>query len=784
MPTYLHPGVYIEEIPSGVKPIEGVSTSVTAFVGAANRGPAGEATLIGKLDDYVSEFGNVASDTDHMGLAVQAFYLNGGRDAYICRLVGAGSASADTTVNGQGPPGGPATAAAVFTITATSEGDWGNDVYVKIVKPDPDALSFDLLVGHRKDGEFVEDESFAGLTMVEDDANYALNQVNGNSAYVQLSLGPAAAIGGGGEQYQDAVMTGAQLPDVATHFSANITAPMTLSLDINHLGTEQITIDPGAPGVTLAGVDHDIDGSIVAQAITDRVNELGTADAFQNFTCTYVTASNRFQLTSQEDDANASIEVFGGDLAEVLGLDPDQTASLTGAARGSSGTLFSGPSGLSSLATTTLTLDIDNHGDITINVDPAGLDLDGTNAADGQTVALAIQNAVRAEDPNVPSYKDFTCEYNASREFVLTSGNSGVRQSGMSVTDGDLAAFLGLDSASSPTEVPGRQANQGTADVIPVESLGTLEHGVQLANGVATAPTANDYADFYGTILRKVRNVSIIVLPGEAWPDSGTNPIIDQTLAHCEAMKNRMLIVDPPENFELDQAATVSQLGLPTSTYTALYYPWVDVANPFFNEDTNPNAAKTLTIAPSAFAAGMWAKIDGKRGVWKAPAGVEAQLNGVARLEFDVEDLEQDQLNPLGVNCYRKLPNFGAVIWGSRTLATKADPEWRYVPVRRTAIFIEQSIYNGIQWAVFEPNDYPLWGALRGNIGSFMDGLFRAGAFQGAKADDAYFVRCGLGDTMTQGDIDRGQVIVIVGFAPLKPAEFVIVRIQQKVGQQ
>jgi len=117
-------------------------------------------------------------------------------------------------------------------------------------------------------------------------------------------------------------------------------------------------------------------------------------------------------------------------------------------------------------------------------------------------------------------------------------------------------------------------------------------------------------------------------------------------------------------------------------------------------------------------------------------------------------------------------------------LATKAAPEWRYIPVRRTAIFIEQSIYGGIQWAVFEPNDYPLWGALRGNIGSFMDGLFRAGAFQGAKADDAYFVRCGLGDTMTQGDIDRGQVIVIVGFAPLKPAEFVIVRIQQKVGQQ
>lgn len=783
MPTYLHPGVYIEEIPSGVKPIEGVSTSVTAFVGSANRGPAGEATLIGKLDDYVSEFGNIASEGDHMGLAVQAFYLNGGRDAYICRLVGAGSNSASTTVNGQGPAGGGPTADAVFTIEATSEGAWGNDVYVQFVKPDPDVLNFDLLVGHRKDGKFVEDESFTGLTMVVDDDNYALTRVNGNSSLVQLSLGPAAEIGGGSEQYQGATLTGGQLEDSATYFSSNIAGPVTLTLNINRLGVKQITIDPTG---ALAGADQDADGAAVALAIEAAVQALGTAAAYQNFTCTYaIGPADRFVLSTPEDDSNASIEVMAGDFAELLRLDAAQTAVLTGNALGSGGTLFSsGSSGIPSLSDTGLTLNIDNHGDIAINLVPADLGLSGTNATDGQAVALAIQNAVRAADARVPSYKDFTCEYNSSREFVLTSGSSRVRQSGLSVTDGPLATLLGLDAASTPTEVPGRQDSQATADVIPLHSLGLLGQGVQLTGGNATAATANDFASFYGNILRKVRNVNIIVLPGQPWPVSGTNPIINQTLAHCEAMKNRMLIVDPPENLELDQAATVSQLGLPTSTYTALYYPWVDVSNPFFNEDTNPNAARTLTIAPSAFAAGMWAKIDGKRGVWKAPAGVEAQLNGVARLEFDVEDLEQDQLNPLGVNCYRKLPNFGAVIWGSRTLATKADPEWRYVPVRRTAIFIEQSIYGGIQWAVFEPNDFPLWGALRGNIGSFMDGLFRAGAFQGATADDAYFVRCGLGDTMTQGDIDRGQVIVIVGFAPLKPAEFVIVRIQQKVGRQ
>ncbi len=782
MASYLHPGVYIEEIPSGARPIEGVSTSVTAFVGAANRGPAGEATLIGKWDDYVTEYGDIASEDDHMGLAVQSFYLNGGGAAYICRLVGDGSGEADESVDGEGAVGGGPTANPVLVIRASSVGDWGNGVYVKIVKPDPDALTFDLLVGHREDGEFVEDEAFENLTMVDGDPNYALTAVNGNSRHVELLLGDAAEIGGGGEQYQDATLTGGQLPDSATYFSSNITGPMLLTVNINGLGAEQITIDPTG---SLGGTDQDVDGGEVAQAIQDEVQAIGTADAYANFTCNYLIGPDRrFELISQEDGAQASIEIYDGDLAQMLRLDGDQTATLTGAAVASTATLFSdGTTGLPGIDTS-LTLDIDNHGDITITLDAGALGLSGNNAADGDAVALAVQNAVRAVNPAIPSYKDFTCDYTPARQFVLSSGSANVRQSGLSVTDGPLADLLGLNAADAPVEIPGREVDQGVAPVIPLQRLGTLDQGVQLTGGSASPPTPNDYQDFYGNVLRKVRDASIIVLPGQPWPESGPHGIIDRTLAHCEAMKNRVLIIDPPEGLELEQAAQVTGLGLPTSTYTVLYYPWVKVGNPFFNPDKNPNAPKTLTIAPSSFAAGMWAKIDGKRGVWKAPAGVEAQLNGTADLAYKVEDLEQDQLNPLGINCYRKIPGFGSVIWGSRTLATKAAPEWRYVPVRRTAIFIEQSIYQGIQWAVFEPNDHPLWGALRSNIGSFMNGLFRAGAFQGATAKDAYFVRCGLGDTMTQGDIDRGQVIVIVGFAPLKPAEFVIVRIQQKVGQQ
>jgi uncharacterized protein len=309
--------------------------------------------------------------------------------------------------------------------------------------------------------------------------------------------------------------------------------------------------------------------------------------------------------------------------------------------------------------------------------------------------------------------------------------------------------------------------------------------GDPLLGGSEMTPDASDFTSFYNNTLRKYRDISILLLPGQEWAADGSgNSIISATLSHCEKMKNRMLIIDPPETTELLNAGVVTLMSLPTSTYSVLYYPWVGMSNPVYHPDRNSTVDKTVNVAPSAIAAGMWAKIDGKRGIWKAPAGVETQLTGAASLEFHVENLEQDQLNPLGVNCIRKLPNYGTVFWGARSLATKADPEWRYVPVRRTAIYIEESIYNGIQWAVFEPNDHPLWSSLRANIGNFMNGLFRAGAFQGQTAKDAYFVRCGLGDTMTQADIDRGQVIVTVGFAPLKPAEFVIVRIQQKVGEE
>jgi phage tail sheath protein FI len=180
----------------------------------------------------------------------------------------------------------------------------------------------------------------------------------------------------------------------------------------------------------------------------------------------------------------------------------------------------------------------------------------------------------------------------------------------------------------------------------------------------------------------------------------------------------------------------------------------------------------------------VYARIDASRGVWKAPAGTEASVRGVQALEYRLTDAENGILNPLGINCLRTFPIFGNVCWGGRTLegADQLASEWKYIPVRRTALYIEESLYRGTTWVVFEPNDEPLWAQIRLNVGAFMHDLFRQGAFQGTTPQQAYFVKCDK-ETTTQNDIDRGVVNIVVGFAPLKPAEFVIIQIQQIAGQ-
>lgn len=217
--------------------------------------------------------------------------------------------------------------------------------------------------------------------------------------------------------------------------------------------------------------------------------------------------------------------------------------------------------------------------------------------------------------------------------------------------------------------------------------------------------------------------------------------------------------------------------GLGRNANTALYFPRVIQPNPL-------QQGRLAEFAPCGVIAGIISRTDATRGIWKAPAGLDATLRGVSALTARLTDANNGVLNPLAVNCLRSFPVNGRVVWGSRTLAgaDQLASEWKYLPVRRTALYIEESLYRGTQWVVFEPNDEPLWSQIRLNVGAFMQNLFRQGAFQGASPRDAYFVKCDSEST-TQTDIDNGIVNILVGFAPLKPAEFVVIKLQQIAGQ-
>ncbi|HKI02135.1 MAG TPA: phage tail sheath C-terminal domain-containing protein [Thermoanaerobaculia bacterium] len=255
--------------------------------------------------------------------------------------------------------------------------------------------------------------------------------------------------------------------------------------------------------------------------------------------------------------------------------------------------------------------------------------------------------------------------------------------------------------------------------------------------------------------------------------------LIDAAAAFCKR-RRAFLIIDPPSAWtDKDKAKTgivAGGAGSPTN-YAAVFFPRLRQPNPLHDNQIE-------TFAPCGAVAGVFARIDAQRGVWKAPAGLEATLIGVPDLSVKLDDPENGELNPLGVNCLRFMPAAGRVVWGARTREgdDRRASEWKYIPVRRVALFIEESLYRGTQWVVFEPNDEPLWAQIRLNVGAFMQNLFRQGAFQGASPREAYLVKCDK-ETTTQNDINLGIVNIVVGFAPLKPAEFVILKIQQLAGQ-
>ncbi|MEO6003169.1 MAG: phage tail sheath C-terminal domain-containing protein [Opitutus sp.] len=325
-------------------------------------------------------------------------------------------------------------------------------------------------------------------------------------------------------------------------------------------------------------------------------------------------------------------------------------------------------------------------------------------------------------------------------------------------------------------------------------SAGGLAKASQALPGAAQVKGANGNpptaADIAGDPLAKtglyrldaVDLFNLLCIPDTvSLPDAQAADVASKAAAYCEVRRAFYILDIPQKDAVRDEVSEVKTWLDVNATLrhknAATYFPRPSIADPL-------NDFRPRVIAPSGLLAGLYARTDTERGVWKAPAGTEATLRGVQALETTLTDAENGTLNPKAINCLRRFPVYGNVSWGARTLvgADAQASEWKYIPVRRTALFIEESLYRGTQWVVFEPNDEPLWAQIRLNVGAFMHTLFRQGAFQGTSPRDAYLVKCDS-ETTTQTDINSGIVNIVVGFAPLKPAEFVIIKLQQLAGQ-
>jgi phage tail sheath protein FI len=287
-------------------------------------------------------------------------------------------------------------------------------------------------------------------------------------------------------------------------------------------------------------------------------------------------------------------------------------------------------------------------------------------------------------------------------------------------------------------------------------------------------------------MLDKVDLFNLLCIPPDTREGDTLDDVYQAAMKYC-LDRRAMLIVDPKRDWSLkkETAAQDAQKGFnawaPASFQgahnAAVFFPRVLEADPRHDGQID-------TFVPCGIVAGVMARTDAQRGVWKAPAGLDAGMSGIQGLEVNLNDAENGMLNPLGINCLRAFPVYGRVVWGARTLrgADQLGDEYKYIPVRRTALYIEESLYRGLKWVVFEPNDEPLWAQIRLNVGAFMHNLFRQGAFQGKTPREAYFVKCDK-ETTPQDQINLGIVNVVVGFAPLKPAEFVFIKLQQIAGQ-
>ena len=667
------PGVYIVEAPSGLRPITAVATSIAAFVDFFPEGPTDQAVQIFGLTDYQRYFGAVDSRSE-ASYAISQFFLNGGASAWVCRVVGTGSATATAVANAVG-------GTALFTASAASPGSWGNNVRFSI-SPNSDA-SFDFDVtrydGSSGSAKPIANESFVGLNANTTDPDYFYDAVNDGSALLQLS---GIATPASGTTWLNPPQPNGTISDTISDahgdtaaFLAGLTSPLNFAVKIGNSDSRQVTIT--WPSASLAALPTDIRSF---RALLESAIQTATGNPTYD-------------------------QAFTGSSLSLVKMPPPPGAS------------------------------------------PPPL----------PTLHFLLLSNSRAKT------------YSPTELVTVTNGASG--------TSGDQLKFTSGAFANVQEYVP------GVTPAVAALGAGTLGADGGLPNAQAlignTVPTLSGMH-----LLDKVDLFNLLLIPAMANLDTptgnSTTPannqgfLVSNALAYCES-RRAMLFVDIPKNIDTPQKV---QDWLDTNdgfrdNNSVIYFPRLEIPDVV-------NNLRLRSVGPSGTLAGIYARTDGQRGVWKAPAGIDATLNGVTQLDYKMTDAENGVLNPLGINCLRVFPVYGEIAWGARTLegADVIGSQWKYIPIRRLALMIEESLFRGTKWVVFEPNDEPLWAKIRQNVGAFMLGLFRQGAFQGGSASEAFFVKCDS-ETTTANDRQLGIVNIQVGFAPLKPAEFVVITISQ-----
>ena len=830
MPQYFSPGVYIQEVETGPVPIQGVATSITGAVGVTLQGPtSGSPILVTSFNDFQNTFGGFipmptadvvatwggnnpeGGNWWQFPLAVKGYFDNGGQQLYVKRVFSS-TAVAASVMFGAGLVSeltkNAATGATSLTLRQLFGIENGTTLSIDglstnqntVVSYDPVGLTVAL-----------KSPTAAALTSASDyvavniptAAPTAQNATliftaqelgawgNALSVRVRPILGATTTIAPNALTPRAAFVTSLVSVVVSSTWTVTI-ATTTPAIDPTKpvtIGATTYTPQTGSTSTSLVLTGVPIAAGVAWQGGNTQLSQTtpGTGGGSPTTVTTTITASvgsGTFTTTPGQPSPlqNGDHVLIGASRVVIDQVEPTNTFTAgTATPVAASWSNWVPGTRVQLLRKARAPGTVVDVADGSQLYQTALVEFDNGTQKEINTVASVTGNAVTLSTALSNQYYELDTVRVIEAEVAVQLTSNGT------VTQQELFSGLQLTPSTDPSYLVNYVNNQ-SALVNVQAGPGLLSGSSTVFNSLSNFPTAPNGGwwplaggadnmnqlsvyDFVGVdggsghrtgiqALEDIDNVSICVVPG-MW----STTIQSALVTFCETLADRFAILDPPDGLSI---AGIQAFRAPyDSEYAALYYPWLVLLD--------PSTQLNVNVAPSAHMAGIYAQTDNNRGVFKAPANVP--VAGIIQFAANVVQREQDVLNPIGINALRFFTNRGYLVWGARTLSS--DTNWQYINVRRIFIYVEKSIQQGTQWVVFEPNDESTWSRVRQSVTNFLTTFWQSGGLQGTTAAQAFFVACDLGVTMTQDDIDNGRMIVQVGIAPVKPAEFVIFQIMQ-----